>query len=92
MSPTIAWRGDEALAAGGRGGSRIPTATGLVLPASRVHYHLLLAGAPETLDRFTAWLEPRLTPDYELQGVEQARPELRAALSRAALHRRRYWW
>ena len=31
MSPTLAWRGDEALAVGGRGGSRIPTNTHQVL-------------------------------------------------------------
>ncbi|HSM50106.1 MAG TPA: gamma-glutamyltransferase [Thermoanaerobaculia bacterium] len=31
MSPTLAWRGSEVLAVGGRGGSRIPTATAQVL-------------------------------------------------------------
>ena len=31
MAPTIAWRGDEAIALGSRGGSRIPTATTQVL-------------------------------------------------------------
>jgi len=57
--------------------------TGLVLPASRVHYHLLLAGAPRALDGLAAWLEPRLGGDYALEGIEQARPELRSALERA---------
>ena len=58
-------------------------ATGLVLPASRVHHHLLLAGEPRALDGFRGWLEPQLGSDHELEGVEQARPELRAALDRA---------
>jgi len=31
MAPTIAWRGNEAVAVGGRGGSRIPTAVSQVL-------------------------------------------------------------
>ncbi len=57
--------------------------TGLVLPASRVHHHLLLAGEAAALAGFTRWLEPRLGTDFELEGVEQARPELRAALERA---------
>ena len=58
-------------------------ATGLVLPASRVHHHLLLAGEASALTGFTRWLEPRLGVDYEIEGIEQARPELRAALERA---------
>lgn len=58
-------------------------ATGLVLPASRVHHHLLLAGESRALDAFRGWLEPQLGSDHELEGVEQARPELRAALDRA---------
>lgn len=33
MAPVIAWRGDEVVAAGGRGGSRIPTAVAQVLLA-----------------------------------------------------------
>jgi len=57
--------------------------TGLVLPASRVHHHLLLAGDAAALAGFSRWLAPRLGGDYEIEGVEQARPELRAALERA---------
>jgi putative ABC transport system permease protein len=57
--------------------------TGLVLPASRVHHHLLLAGEPTSLAGFTRWLQPRLGVDYEIEGIEQARPELRSALERA---------
>jgi len=59
-------------------------ATGLVMPASRVHHHLLLAGEAHSLERYRTEIEPQLGSDYELQGVEQARPELRGALDRAA--------
>jgi putative ABC transport system permease protein len=57
--------------------------TGLVLPASRVHHHLLLAGEPAALDGLAGWLAPRLGRDFELEGIEQARPALRSALERA---------
>ncbi|MDX1594078.1 MAG: FtsX-like permease family protein [Gammaproteobacteria bacterium] len=57
--------------------------TGLVLPASRVHHHWLIAGDPARLAAFQSWLRPRLGGDYELEGVAQARPELRGALERA---------
>ncbi len=40
MTPTLAWRGEEAVALGGRGGSRIPTA------AAQVLLHLLVDGDP----------------------------------------------
>ncbi len=40
MSPVLAWRGEELLALGGRGGSRIPTATAQVL------LHLVVDGDP----------------------------------------------
>ena len=40
MTPALAWRGEEAVALGGRGGSRIPTAVAQVL------LHLLVDGDP----------------------------------------------
>ena len=40
MTPTLAWRGEEAVALGGRGGSRIPTAVAQVL------LYLLVDGDP----------------------------------------------
>jgi len=57
--------------------------TGLITPASRVRYRLLLAG-PETA--VTTWrhrLAQHLEPGERLQDVRDARPELRAALDRA---------
>jgi len=58
-------------------------ATGLITPASRVHYQLYLKGDPKSLDRFQQWLQPQLLPNEEWQGVSEARPELRVALDRA---------
>ncbi|HRZ24711.1 MAG TPA: FtsX-like permease family protein, partial [Candidatus Contendobacter sp.] len=57
--------------------------TGLVQPGSRVEYRLLLAGEPAALDDFKAWAQSRLKTGERLQGVRDARAELRAALERA---------
>ncbi|MCP5158135.1 MAG: FtsX-like permease family protein [Gammaproteobacteria bacterium] len=58
-------------------------ATELVQPGSRVEYRLLLASTLAALDDFKAWAEPRLTASEKLQGVRDARVELRSALERA---------
>lgn len=57
-------------------------ATGLVEAGSRVRHQLLLAGDPDAIARFRQWAAPRLEPPVELAGLEEARPELRAALER----------
>jgi putative ABC transport system permease protein len=57
--------------------------TGLITPASRVRYRLLLAGPESSITAFRALLEHRLEPGERLQDVHDARPELRAALDRA---------
>ena len=57
--------------------------TGLISPASRVDHHLLVAGAPEAVAGFREWVVARAPPGLEIQGIENARPELRAALERA---------
>jgi putative ABC transport system permease protein len=57
--------------------------TALVKPGSRVNYRLLFAGEPDRIDGFRGWLSPRLRPNQQLQGIRDARPELRAALQRA---------
>jgi gamma-glutamyltranspeptidase/glutathione hydrolase len=59
MTPTIAWKGGEAIAVGGRGGSRIPTQTAQVL------LNILVDGDPlqTALDRprfHHQWLPDRL--------------------------------
>ena len=58
-------------------------ATRLVQPGSRVSYFLLVAGAEDALGEFRVYANRRLAPHQALQGVQDARPELRAALDRA---------
>jgi len=57
--------------------------SGLLGPASRVRYGLLLAGETKQVDRMRAWFADRLPPGSGLVGFENARPELRVALDRA---------
>lgn len=56
--------------------------TGLIDTGSRVSHQLLLAGDAGAVARFRGWADGRVEPPMELRGVEQARPELRAALDR----------
>ena len=58
-------------------------ATGLVQPGSRVRYRLHIAGASAAVDGFRAWAQPRLAPGVRIEGVRDARPEVRSALERA---------
>ncbi|CDH43551.1 ABC transporter permease [Candidatus Contendibacter odensensis] len=57
--------------------------TGLVQLGSRVEYRLLLAGEPAAVEAFKTWAKSRLAAGEKLQGVRDARAELRAALERA---------
>lgn len=57
--------------------------SGLLGPASRVKYRLLLAGDAADVAAMRTWLEERLPPGSELADIENARPELRTALERA---------
>lgn len=56
--------------------------TGLLAPGSRAEYRLLLAGAPENVQRYRNWAAARIQTPTELEDVRDARPELRAALDR----------
>jgi len=58
-------------------------ATGLVQPASRVRWHLLIAGAPPAVAAYAQWLQPRLGHGQRLESLDSGRPELRATLDRA---------
>ncbi|MBI1966193.1 MAG: ABC transporter permease [Betaproteobacteria bacterium] len=58
-------------------------ATGLVQPGSRVRYRLQLAGGAEAVDAYRAWAELRLNPGQRIEGIRDARPEIRSALERA---------
>ncbi len=57
--------------------------TGLLGPASRVKFRLLLSGERPALDQMREWLTQRLPTGAELEDLENARPELRTALERA---------
>jgi putative ABC transport system permease protein len=58
-------------------------AAGLVLPGSRVTYHLLLAGEMRAVERFREAVEPLLALGMKLRDAREARPEVNAALTRA---------
>lgn len=58
-------------------------ATGLIAPGSRVGYRLLLAGPPAGIERVRATLEPQLQRGQRIQGLADARPEIRNTLERA---------
>lgn len=57
--------------------------TGLVQPASRVHYQLLVAGEAAAVARYRDTVQQQLGPGERIEGVEDARPEVRTALERA---------
>ncbi len=57
--------------------------SGLLGPASRVKYRLLIAGDAGQVAAMRGWLAERLRPGSGLADLENARPELRTALERA---------
>lgn len=71
VAPRVMMRSDEV------------TATGLVTPVSRVRYQLLMAGPAVTIERLRQALEPWLGRGERIQGIVDARPEIRTALDRA---------
>jgi gamma-glutamyltranspeptidase/glutathione hydrolase len=77
MAPTLAWRGEEAVAIGGRGGSRIPTHVAQVLLA------VLVDGEPLA----TAVAQPRLHHQWLPDRLE-AEPGALSGATRAELERR----
>ncbi len=58
-------------------------ATGLVQEGSRIAWKLLLAGDAEALATFRTWAETRLPTGQKIEGVKEARPELREAMDKA---------
>ena len=58
-------------------------ATGLVQVGSRVTYRLLVAGEGEAVARFRAAESPRIGRGERMEGVRDARSEVRTALERA---------
>lgn len=57
--------------------------TELIQTGSRITYQLAVAGERAAVDAFEAWAKPRLARGQSLQSLENARPEIRAALDRA---------
>ncbi len=57
--------------------------TQLIQPGSRVSYRLLLAGEDQAVSAFRSWASPRLGRGERIQGIGDARPEIRAAMERA---------
>lgn len=58
------------------------SATGLVVPGSRVRYRMMFAGESADINRFKTWLTINLKAGEEIQDLENARPEMRRALER----------
>lgn len=58
-------------------------ATGLVQPGSRISYQLHVAGEAQAVAAYRAWVSARLARGQRVQGLEDARPEVRVALARA---------
>jgi putative ABC transport system permease protein len=58
-------------------------ATGLIGPGSRVRYRLMVAGGAAEVEAYRAWAGGQLGPGQRIEGVRDARPEIRSALERA---------
>lgn len=57
-------------------------ATKLIQPGSRIHYRTLLTGSSQAVAAYRTWAAPRLSRGEKLEGVSDARPEIRSALER----------
>ena len=58
-------------------------ATGLVQTGSRIRYRLQIAGSAEAIDAYRDWVVTQLQPGQRIEGIRDARPEIRSALERA---------
>jgi putative ABC transport system permease protein len=58
-------------------------ATQLIQPGSRVAYRLQVAGTAEAVDAYRASATRQLVQGQRLEGIRDARPEIRSALDRA---------
>lgn len=58
-------------------------ATRLIQPGSRISYQLLVAGDEGRVAGFRRWISERLSPGERVEGIQDARPEIRSALDRA---------
>ena len=58
-------------------------ATQILQPGSRLQYFFQFSGQPAALKKFNAWVKPLLLSSQRLMDVQEDRPELGSALSRA---------
>jgi len=58
-------------------------ASGLIAPGSRVNWRLLLAGPPRQVAALRAKVEAQLERGQRIEGLQDARPEVRSTLERA---------
>lgn len=58
-------------------------ATKVLQPGSHVHFFYQFSGEPDALKAFNDWVKPWLIPGQRLMDVQDDRPELGSALSRA---------
>ena len=58
-------------------------ATGLVQQGSRISYRLLIGGNAALVKTLRNWIQPNLSPGERIEGIRDARPEIKAALERA---------
>jgi putative ABC transport system permease protein len=58
-------------------------ASGLIQNGSRVRYRLYVAGDIAAVDAYRAWAESRIAAGQSIEGIRDARPEIRSALERA---------
>jgi len=57
--------------------------TGLIQEGSRVSYQLLVAGEIKAVQQFRDWAKSQLTKAQRIEGIRDARPEIKAALERS---------
>ena len=58
-------------------------ASGLVQDGSRVRYRLYVAGETAAVDAYRAWAQQHIGAGQNIEGIRDARPEIRSALERA---------
>ena len=58
-------------------------ASGLIQTGSRVRYRLYLAGDTAVIDEYRLWAQSRIVAGQNIEGIRDARPEIRSALDRA---------
>ena len=58
-------------------------ATGLVQTGSRIGYRLQIAGSADAVDDYREWVVAQMRSGQRIEGIRDARPEIRSALERA---------